>query len=49
MTWNDGFRPLPRKSEDSAKSRVAPFARGLNHPVPLAEFDRERMGVAAKE
>ncbi len=49
MTRNDGFRPFHRKEEVSAKSRAAPWKQELNHPVPVDEFDRERMGLAAKE
>jgi hypothetical protein len=49
MTRNDGFRPFLHKEESSAKSQTAAFRQEMNRPVPLDAFDRERMGLAAKE
>lgn len=49
MTLNNGYRPFPGKGKGPSKSRDAPFTQVLNHPVPIDEFDRERMGLAAKE
>jgi hypothetical protein len=49
MTRNDGFRPFPGKEDGSVKSQTLSLKQELNHPVPMDEFDRERMGLAAKE
>ena len=49
MTRNDGFRTFPGKEKGSVKSQTPPFKQELNHLVPTDEFDRERMGLAAKE
>jgi hypothetical protein len=49
MTRREDFRQLVRNGKDPAKSQATPRNRGINHPVPLDEFDRERMGIAAKE
>lgn len=49
MTRNDGFRRFPGKRDAPAKSQTSPLKRELNHSVPLDEFDREQMGLAAKE
>lgn len=49
MTRNDSFRQLVENARESAKSRTRALKNGPNHPVLVDEFDRERMGIAAKE
>src|SRR6185369_12524439 len=33
----------------TANTRIAPVSREQGHPATLEEFDRERLGIAAKE
>ena len=49
MTRNDGFREFAGYRWDRVKSAATPPKPELNHPVPVDEFDRERMGIASKE
>lgn len=50
MTRNDGFRLRPAdNSSDRRMVNARALRQELNHPVPVDEFDRERMGIAAKE
>ncbi len=49
MTRNDHFRQFPGNGKDSTRSQATPLNQELNRPVPVDEFDRQRMGIAAKE
>lgn len=50
MTRYDEFhRELVGKPSDRPKMQTRALRRQPNHPVPVDEFDRERMGIAAKE
>lgn len=50
MTRNNDFR---REFVETVSDRTKILAKSprqeSNHPVPVDEFDRERMGIAAKE
>ena len=49
MTRNVGFQLFPCKEGGSSKSQTTRSKQELNRPVAIEEFDRERMGLAAKE
>jgi len=42
-------RQLVNHSNAPAQVKFTRLRQERNHPVPLDEFDRERMGIAAKE
>ena len=42
-------RELAGGESDSRKVQARPLRQESNHPVPVNEFDREHMGIAAKE
>lgn len=50
MTHNAVFRrELAGQPGIRPKMQARPPRQEPNHPVPVDEFDRERMGIAAKE
>jgi hypothetical protein len=50
MTRNRDFRrQFVSRMNGLIKDQARPLKREHNHPVPLDEFDREGMGLAAKE
>jgi len=50
MTDNEVFRrELAAQPGIRPRMQVRPPRQEPNHPVPVDEFDRERMGIAAKE
>ncbi len=48
MTRNVGFQLFPCKEGGSSKSQTTRSKQELNRPVAIEEFDRERMGLAAR-
>jgi hypothetical protein len=46
---DDSRRQLVGRPNKVARAQATRFRQETNHPVPIDEFDRESMGVAAKE